>query len=66
MISRACDVCLKVRNEIKRYGLTRQERPDGGVNTTWGRGSIDLCDSCWERLAAHRMRPQRANRNRNT
>lgn len=58
MISAACDLCGKVKGDVKRYGLQRREREDGYVKS-WGRGGIDLCDDCWKRVAEPHMVPGR-------
>lgn len=63
--ARACDVCLKVRNDVKVYSLVRAEQKDSRgvvVEPAHGAGAVDMCDPCWERIASHRRKPARASR----
>jgi hypothetical protein len=60
-VMRGCDICHRGRSstgmEVLRYGLNRQiSRTPTTTNTSWGRGSIDLCDLCWTTIAKPRMR----------
>lgn len=49
----ACDICFKVRNDVRHFNLAREGR---------GHGAIDLCEPCWERVAKPNMKPGRATR----
>lgn len=40
-----------------RYTLSTRHRDHDGSVRSWGAGSIDLCDECWEHIAKPRMRP---------
>lgn len=51
-----CDICGFTRPDIKTYGLAYQ-RKNGEGKATYGAGSLDLCDECWTRTAAPKMRP---------
>ncbi len=58
---RNCDVCKMPHMTTKRYGVSRQRR-DEIRNHTYGAGGIDLCDPCWSRTCAPKMKAQRAHR----
>lgn len=45
-----------------RYSLSTRERTPSGTIRSYGAGSIDLCDDCWDQIARPRMRPQRVTR----
>jgi hypothetical protein len=67
-IWRLCDLCRQSKPNIQSYGLRRQiPRLDGSnLWTTRGAGSLDICLSCWERVAKPRMRPWKKEAFRNT
>ena len=60
MSDRQCAVCMVghgFTTAVTRYSLKRQWR-EGGVHHNRAAGGLDLCATCWERLAKPRMKPR--------
>lgn len=57
-VQKVCDICgfIRGRGQIRRYSLHYSFRTDPKHWSSATRGAMDICESCWERVAKPKMR----------